>query len=108
MEQYLLDIALEGAALYRNTADFEAGICLRGTDLENMIAEFEQSKSVIERLSLVIDRAALLAIASGVEVDLSDMEKHKPVRWLWKPKSAIRKSRSQPKSMLKKNACASV
>ena len=75
MEQYLLDIALEGAALYRNTADFEAGICLRGTDLENMIAEFEQSKSVIERLSLVIDRAALLAIASGVEVDLSDMEK---------------------------------
>lgn len=75
MEQYLLDIALEGAALYRNTADFEAGICLRGTDLENMIAEFEQSKSVIERLSLVIDRAALMAIASGVAVDLSDLEK---------------------------------
>ena len=75
MEQYLLDIALEGAALYRNTADFEAGVALRGTDLENMIAEFEQSKSVIERLSLVIDRAALLAIASGVEMDLTDLAK---------------------------------
>ena len=75
MEQYLLDIALEGAALYRSAADFEAGVCLRGTDLENMIAEFEQSKSVIERLSMVIDRAALLAISSGVEIDLSDLEK---------------------------------
>ena len=77
MAKYLLDIALNDAALFRSDADVAAGISIRGTDLENLIEEFEQSKSVIERLSQVIDRAALLAISSGIEIDLSDEEKAK-------------------------------
>lgn len=74
MATYLLNIALNGAALYRNEADFNAGISVRGTDLENLIREFEESKSVIERLSQVIDRSALLAVASGVLINLDGQE----------------------------------
>ena len=41
-------------------------------EIEKLIEEFEQSKSVIERLCQVIDKAALLAISSGVQIDISD------------------------------------
>lgn len=75
MAQYLLNIALKDAALFKCEADVAAGVSIRGTDLENLIEEFEQSKSVIERLSQVIDRAALLAISSGIEIDIADEEK---------------------------------
>lgn len=74
MAKYLLNIALKNAALYRSEADFTAGLSIRGTDLENLIQEFEQSKAVIERLGQIIDRAALLAISSGVVIDLSDQQ----------------------------------
>lgn len=72
MSAYLLNIALQDAALYRSEEDFNAGISKRGTDLENLIKEFEESKAVIERLSNVIDRAALLAVSSGTTFDLTD------------------------------------
>lgn len=75
MARYLLNIALKDAVLYKNAFDFENHIGLRGTDLENLITDFEHSKTVIERLYQVIDRAALLAISSGVAVDLSDEQK---------------------------------
>ena len=75
MAQYLLNIALKDAALYRSEEDFNAGVSIRGTDLEKLIEEFEQSKSVIERLCQVIDKAALLAISSGVQIDISDEQK---------------------------------
>ena len=75
MARYLLNIALKDAVLYKNAFDFENHIGLRGTDLENLITDFEHSKAVIERLYQVIDRAALLAISSGVAVDLSDEQK---------------------------------
>ncbi len=71
MAKYLLNIALNDAALYGSEEDFNTGTSIRGTDLENMINEFEQSKSAIERLSVVINREALLAISSGVTIDLS-------------------------------------
>ena len=74
MARYLLNIALKDAVLYKNTFDFENHIGLRGTDLENLITEFEQSKAVIERLHQVIDRTALLAISSGVSIDLTNQE----------------------------------
>ena len=74
MAAYLLKIALENAALYRTEADFNAGISIRGTDLEKLIEEFEQSKSVIERLCQVIDKSALLAISSGVKIDINSEE----------------------------------
>ena len=75
MARYLLNIALKDAVLYKNAFDFENHIGLRGTDLENLITDFEHSKAVIERLYQVIDRAALLAISSGVAVNLSDEQK---------------------------------
>ena len=75
MARYLLNIALKDAVLYKNAFDFENHIGLRGTDLENLITDFEHSKAVIERLYQVIDRAALLAISSGIAVDLSDEQK---------------------------------
>ena len=75
MARYLLNIALKDAVLYKNAFDFENHIGLRGTELENLITDFEHSKAVIERLYQVIDRAALLAISSGVAVDLSDEQK---------------------------------
>ncbi len=77
MAKYLLNIALNDAALFRSEADVAAGVSIRGTDLENLIKEFEQSKAVIERLSQVIDKAALLAISAGIRIDISDEEKAK-------------------------------
>lgn len=74
MAAYLLKIALNNAALYRNETDFNAGVSIRGTELEELIEEFEQSKAVIERLSQVIDRAALMAISSGVQIQLNSAE----------------------------------
>ena len=74
MAAYLLKIALETAALYRTEADFHAGISIRGTDLEKLIEEFEQSKSVIERLCQEIDKSALHAISSGVKIDINSEE----------------------------------
>lgn len=41
--RYLLNIALKDAILYKSEADFESGIGLRGTELENLIKEFEAS-----------------------------------------------------------------
>jgi len=77
MAKYLLNIALQDATLYRSESDFNLGIGIRGTDLENLITEFEQSKATIDKLSQIIDRAALLAISSGVALDLSDEQKAK-------------------------------
>ncbi len=72
MARYLLDIALKDATLFCSEADFNANVGIRGTDLEKLITEFEQSKATIDRLSQVIDRAALLAISSGVSIALAD------------------------------------
>ena len=72
MARYLLDIALKDAALYQSEEDFNAGISIRGTELEKLITDFEHSKATIDRLCQVIDRAALLAISSGVSVNLDD------------------------------------
>ncbi len=75
MARYLLDIALKDAALYQSEEDFNAGISIRGTELEKLITDFEHSKATIDRLCQVIDRAALLAISSGVSVNLDDEQK---------------------------------
>lgn len=70
--QYLMKIALKDAELYRNAEDVASGQCLRGTDLENLINESEKAKTVIDKLSQIMDRSALQAIASGVEIHLDD------------------------------------
>lgn len=70
----ILDMALKDAALYRNEKAFEQGEKIWGTELEQLAASYINSSEVLQRLSLVIDRSVLFAIASGVEVDLSSFE----------------------------------
>lgn len=71
MSAYLKRLALQDARLYRNAEDRKADICIRGTELETLVTEYLSADTVIQRLAGVIDRAVLLAIASGVELDLS-------------------------------------
>lgn len=70
----ILEMALKDAALYRNENAFEQGEKIWGTELEQLAASYINSSEVLQRLSLVIDRSVLFAIASGVEVDLSSLE----------------------------------
>lgn len=70
----ILDMALKDAALYRNEKAFEQGEKIWGTELEQLAASYINSSEVLQRLSLVIDRSVLFAIASGVEVNLSSFE----------------------------------
>lgn len=70
----ILEMALKDAALYRNEKAFEQGEKIWGTELEQLAASYINSSEVLQRLSLVIDRSVLFAIASGVEVDLSTLE----------------------------------
>lgn len=70
----ILEIALKDAALYRNQQEYEQGTKIWGTELEKLADSYLLSSEVLQRLSLVIDRAVLLAIASGVEVHLNTIE----------------------------------
>lgn len=70
----ILEMALKDAALYRNEKAFEQSEKIWGTELEQLAASYINSSEVLQRLSLVIDRSVLFAIASGVEVDLSTLE----------------------------------
>lgn len=72
MSAYLTDLALKGAALYPNEAAVEADAPVRGTQLEELVAEYLQANAVISRLGGVIDKAVLLAIAAGVELSLDN------------------------------------
>lgn len=73
----ILEMALKDAALYRTEEAFKSGEKIWGTELEKLAASYINSSEVLQRLSLVIDRAVLFAIASGVEVDLSSLESAK-------------------------------
>lgn len=72
MSAYLTDLALKGAALYPNADAVKNDTPVRGTALESLAAEYLQANAVISRLSNVIDRAVLLAIAAGVELSLEN------------------------------------
>ncbi len=72
MSAYLTDLALKGAALYPNEAAIEADAPVRGTQLEELVAEYLQANAVITRLGGVIDKAVLLAVAAGVELSLDN------------------------------------
>lgn len=72
MSNYLLDISIKNARLYPDAAAVEHDEPIRGTDLEKLIREYLQANEVIARLNRAIDKAALEAIAAGVEVDLSN------------------------------------
>ncbi len=70
----ILDLALKNAALYKDAQSLSDNNPIRGTELEKLCESYLASEEVLERLSPVIDRAVLLAIMSGVEIDLSDLE----------------------------------
>ncbi len=72
--QVILELALKDAALYKNKAAFDAGEKIWGSELEALSESYIQSSEVLQRLSLVIDRAVLMAIASGVELNLDSIE----------------------------------
>ena len=72
MSAYLKELATQDAALFRTKADYQSGITIRGTALETLINEYLQAHEVIARLSGAIDKGVLLAIASGVTVDLQN------------------------------------
>ena len=73
----ILEMALKDAALYRTEEAFKSGEKIWGSELEKLAASYINSSEVLQRLSLVIDRAVLFAIASGVEVDLSSLDSAK-------------------------------
>ncbi len=72
MTAYLKRLALSDAAFYRTREDAEAGVSVRGTQLETLMNEYFQANDVIVRLAGGIDRGVLLAIAAGVEVNLEN------------------------------------
>lgn len=70
----ILEIALKDAELYRSQEAFEKGEKIWGTELENLADSYIQSSEVLQRLSLVIDRAVLLAITAGVQINLDNLD----------------------------------
>ena len=72
MSAYLTDLALKGAALYPDETAVSADAPVRGTQLEELVAEYLQANAVITRLGGVIDKAVLLAVAAGVELSLDN------------------------------------
>lgn len=72
MNSYLKNLALEGAALYKNEESYREQNPVRGTALEELFNEYMQANDVIIRLGNVIDKGALLAIAAGVELNLDN------------------------------------
>lgn len=72
MNAYLKNLALEGAALYKDEEAIRNQTPVRGTALEALFNEYMQANDVIVRLGNVIDKGALLAIAAGVELNLDN------------------------------------
>lgn len=72
--EVILEIALKNASLFCSREAFEKNEEIRGTELERLAASYQLSAEVLQRLSLQIDRAVLLAIASGVTLQLDTEE----------------------------------
>jgi DNA gyrase subunit B len=72
LDQYLLQLALLGARLYRDEAAFAGNTPVVGDALAELARQYLRAEAVVARLANVIDRAALEAIADGVEIDLHD------------------------------------
>ncbi|MEG0822611.1 MAG: DNA gyrase subunit B, partial [Burkholderiaceae bacterium] len=72
LAHFLLRIALDGARLYPNESAVTLGSPITGDALAELSRQYLLADAVIQRLSNVIDRAALTAIVSGTEIDLRD------------------------------------
>ncbi|MEG1971016.1 MAG: DNA gyrase subunit B, partial [Burkholderiaceae bacterium] len=72
LAHFLLRIALDGARLYPNESAVTLGAPITGDALAELSRQYLLADAVIQRLSAVIDHAALTAIVSGTEIDLRD------------------------------------
>ena len=72
LAHYLLRLALEGARLYTDARALETAAPIAGDALAELARQFLLADAVVQRLSHVIDRAALEAITNGVEISLAD------------------------------------
>ncbi|MFN7834781.1 MAG: DNA topoisomerase (ATP-hydrolyzing) subunit B [Burkholderiaceae bacterium] len=65
---YMLQLALQGASLITKTDAAPIG----GEALAELVRQFALVEAVVRRLARVIDQAALLAIADGVQLNMDD------------------------------------
>ena len=72
LNQYLLQLALDGSKLYPNALSVEAQRPIQGAPLDELARQYLTADAVVQRLSNVIDRGALEAVMAGVELDLHD------------------------------------
>jgi DNA gyrase subunit B len=72
--QFMLQIALKDAALYRNADDTQPIV---GEALTELARQYEMSDAVIARLSRHSDMASLSAMAEGVEINLDNEQSAK-------------------------------
>ena len=72
LNQYLLQLALDGSKVYPNALAVEAQRPIQGAPLDELARQYLTADAVVQRLSNVIDRGALEAVMAGVELDLRD------------------------------------
>jgi len=72
LNQYLLQLALDGSKLYPDALAVEAQRPIEGTALDELARKYLTADAVVQRLSNVIDRGALEAVMAGTELDLHD------------------------------------
>jgi len=72
LNQYLLELALDGSKVYPNALAVEAQRPIQGAPLDELARQYLTADAVVQRLSNVIDRGALEAVMAGVELDLHD------------------------------------
>jgi len=72
LAQFLLELALGGAKLYPHALAVEAQKPIVGTALAELARQYLTADAVVQRLSSVMDRAALEALMAGVELDLAN------------------------------------
>ena len=74
LNQYLLRSALQGAELTPNPVSGVVAAPIAGDALEALARDYLLSEAVVQRISHLLDEAALKAILDGAEVDLSNEE----------------------------------
>src|SRR5262249_25658802 len=67
---YMMNVALYGAALTPR----EGAEAISGEALSELVRQYNYANAVMMRLGRVIDRAALTAITTGVELNLDTLE----------------------------------
>jgi DNA gyrase subunit B len=72
LAQYMLELALHEAQLYKDQSAWDEQRPIDGEALAELARRYLAADAIVQRLSRVIDRGALEAIMAGVSIDLSD------------------------------------